>query len=199
MIRPTALALIPGALFILTACTSTPPPPPVGGATISYTKGVPGGVILQTFEVTATVTALDLAQREATLLGPDGKKFVVTVAAEAVNFDQVRVGDQVKATVTEKVVASVEKAGAAAGEGAASLVALAPKGARPGGAAAETLQLTAKVVAIDASKRTATLRFDNGASRILPVREDVDLSQRQVGETVVFRITELVAISLTKP
>jgi len=192
--------LISAALLTLAACSSTqPPPPPVGGAAISYTKGVPGGVILQTFEMTATVTALDKAKREATLLGPTGRKLVVKVGPEAVNFDQVRVGDQVKATVVEKVVAYMEKPGKDASEGAVAVVALAPKGAQPGGAAGQTVQLTARVVAIDASKRTATLRFEDGTTRTLPVRDDIDLSQRQVGEQVVFRVTEMVAISVAKP
>ena len=72
----TALALLPAALFTLTSCSSTSKPPPaVGSSRITYTKGVPGGVIVQTVKVTATVTAIDQATRKATLLGPDGKKF----------------------------------------------------------------------------------------------------------------------------
>ena len=48
---------------------------------ISYTKGVPGGVIVQTFKATAIVTAIDQAKRQAKLLGPDGNKFTVEVGA----------------------------------------------------------------------------------------------------------------------
>ena len=101
----TTLALLPAALFTLTSCSSTSKPPPaVGSSRMTYTKGVPGGVIVQTFKMTATVTAIDQAKRKATLLGPDGKKFTVKVGPEAVNFDQVRVGDRVNATVTERMV-----------------------------------------------------------------------------------------------
>ena len=88
-----ALALLAAAPFTLTSCSSTsPPPPPVGSANITYTKGQPGGVLVQTVKVSATVTAIDQAERQATLQGPDGKKFTVKVGPVAVNFDQVRVG-----------------------------------------------------------------------------------------------------------
>lgn len=194
------LALLPAALLTFTSCSSNPTPPPdVGSARIDYTKGVPGGVIVQTFKTTATVTAIDQAKRTATLLGSDGKKFIVKVGPEAVNFDQVRVGDQVNATVVQKIVASLDPAGATSGDGAAAAVALAPKGDQPGGLIAETTQVTGKVIAIDSIKRTATLRFEDGTTQTLSIRDDVDLSRRKVGEQVVFRVTEMIAISVEKP
>jgi len=194
------MALLPTAWLILTSCSSTPPPPPdVGSSRIDFIKGVPGGVIVQTFKTTATVTAMDPSKRTATLQGSDGKKFTVTVGPEAVNFDQVRVGDRVTATVVQKIVAAVEKATTTTADGAAAVVALAPKGDQPGGLVGETLQVTAKIMAIDAVNRTATLRFEDGSTQTLPIRDDVDLSRLKVGEQVVFRVTEMVAIGIEKP
>ena len=199
-ISMTTLALLPVALFTITSCSSTStPPPPVGSAVRIYTKGVPGGVIVQTVKVTATVTAIDQAKRTATLLASDGKKFTVKVGPEAVNFDQVRVGDLVTATLTEKVVVSLDDKASPSGEGAAAVVARAPKGDQPGGLAAETIQVTAKVAAIDLEKRTATLRFEDGSTETFPVRADVDLSRHKVGEQLVFRVTEMIAIRVDKP
>ena len=85
-----------------------------------------------------------------------------------------------------------------AAEGAAAVVALAPKGDQPGGQAAAITQVTARIIAIDAAKRTATLRFEDGTTEILPVRSDVDLSRRKVGEQLVFRVTEMIAIWVEK-
>ena len=79
------------------------------------------------------------------------------------------------------------------------MVALAPKGAKPGGVVAQVTQVTASVVAIDHAKHTATLRFDDGSTKTFPVREDIDLSRHKVGERVVFRVTEMIAISVEKP
>jgi hypothetical protein len=197
--NPIILALFSAALYNLAGCSSTSAPPPaVGAARIDYTKGVPGGVIVQTFKTTATVTAIDPAKRTATLRGSDGKKFAVTAGPATVNFDQVRVGDRINATVTQKIVASLDPADGTAGDGAAGGVARNSKGDQPGGRAAETPRVTAEVIAIDSVKRTATLRFEDGSLETLPIREDLDLSQRKVGERVVFRVTEMIALSVEK-
>lgn len=169
-----------------------------GSSSTSIREGVPGGVIVDTVEVRAEVTAIDTANRKATLKRPDGEEFTVKVGPEAVNFDQVRVGDIVKATVTEELVVFLDEEGTSAPDGAAAMVALAPKGAQPGGVVAQTIQVTATVKAIDPVNRTATLRFDDGSTETFPVRDDIDLSQRKVGEKVVFQLTEMVAISVEK-
>jgi Cu/Ag efflux protein CusF len=196
----TVLALLPAALFTLTSCSSTStPPPPVGSAVKIYTKGVPGGVVVQTVKVTAAVTAIDHAKRKATLMASDGKKFTVKAGPEAVNFDQIRVGDQVIATLTQKVVVSLEDKAGSSGEGAAAVVARAPKGGQPGGLAAETIQVAGKVIAIDLETRKATLQFEDGSTETFSVRPDVDLSRHKVGERVIFRVTEMIAIWVEKP
>jgi Cu/Ag efflux protein CusF len=199
-IRMTVVALLPAALFTLTSCSSASKPPPEEGAAVeTYKKGVPGGVIVQTVKVTATVTAIDQVKRKATLLGADGKKFTVQVGKEAVNFDQVHVGDRVIATLTQKVVVSLDDKAAPSAEGEAAVVALAPKGGQPGALAAETIQVTGKVIAIDLEKRKATLQFEDGNTETFSVRPDLDLSRHKVGERVVFRVTEMVAIWVEKP
>ena len=194
------LALLPAAVFSFTSCSSTTTPPPgVGSARIDYTKGVPGGVIVQTFKTTVTVTAIDQAKRTATFLGSDGKKFQVTVGPEAVNFDQVHVGDRINATVTQKIVTALQKEGSNADEGTVAAATSAAKGDQPGVLAAGSMQITAKVATIDSIKRTATLRFENGSTQILPIRDDVNLSRIKLGEQVVFRVTEMTAIWVEKP
>ena len=164
-----------------------------------YTKGVPGGVVVQTVKVTAAVTAIDHAKRKATLMASDGKKFTVKAGPGAVNFDQIRVGDQVAATLVEKLVVSLVDKEAPSAEGAATVVAQAPKGGQPGGLAAETIQVAGKVIAIDLEKRKATLQFEDGSTETFSVRPDIDLSRHQVGERVVFRVTEMIAIGIEKP
>ena len=96
------LALVPAALFSFTSCSSTSRPPPPVGSSVSYVEGIPGGVIVQTVRMTGTVTAIDHTKRTATLLVPDGKKFTVKVGRDAVNFDQVRVDDQMTAIWVER-------------------------------------------------------------------------------------------------
>lgn len=195
-----AAALIAAVIFTIAACATTTPPPPAQVNTSSAIKeGVPGGVVVNTVEVTAKVTAVDTKNRKATLLLADGEKATVKVPPEAVNFDQVRVGDLVKATLTEEVVVYLDEEGASTPDEYAAGVALAPKGAQPGGIVAETVKVTATVTAIDQGDRTATLQFEDGSVKTFAVRDDIDLSQHKAGEKVVFIVTEMVALSVEKP
>ena len=194
------LTLLAAVVFTIAACATTTPPPPAQVSTsTAVQEGVPGGVTVNTVEVTAKVVAIDTKNRKATLLLADGEKETIKVPPEAVNFDQVKVGDMVKATLTEEVVVYIDNEGASVPDGYAAGVALAPKGAQPGGIVAEAVKVTATVTAIDQTGRTATLRFDDGTIETFPVRDDIDLSKHKVGEKVVFIVTEMVALSVEKP
>lgn len=187
------------ALFIFTGCTVSSPPPPVTETHKEvFEEGVPGGIVVNTVDVKAKVTAIDPANRKITFLRPDGKKFTVKFGPKAVNFDQVRKDDLVKATLTEELVVFLDKEGASSPDGTAGIVALAPKGAPAGGVMAETTKVTATVVAIDPAGRIATLLFNDGSSKTFPVRDDIDLNRHKIGEKVVFMMTEMLAISVEK-
>lgn len=191
------MALAPAALLAFASCSSTPKIEPT--TTAAYQPGVPGGVFVETYKNTATVTAIDAATRKVTLVTKDGRMDTFKAGPEVINFDQIRVGDQVKATVTEQLAVYMAKDNPPASEGEASLVALAPKGAKPGALMANTVQVTAKVTAIDLKHHKATLKLPDGTTKTVAVRPDVDLTQRQVGEEVVIRVTEAVAIAVEKP
>jgi hypothetical protein len=166
---------------------------------VSRTEGVPGGTAIQTVELRAKVAAVDKGARKITLVTADGIKKTVKVGPEAVNFDQIQVGDQLKIKATQQLVVQMAKPGESTEDGRAAAVLLAPVGAKPGGVAAETTRVTATVTALDAGNHTATLRFEDGSTGTFPVRPDVDLGQRRVGEKVVFLLTEMVAIAVEKP
>jgi hypothetical protein len=190
------LALLTISLILLTSCSSaSKAPPPVGSARIDYTLGVPGGVIFQTFRASVTVSAIEPATRMATLQLPDGKKFTVRVSPDVTTFDQIRVGDRVTATVLQKIEASLTKQD---GDGTTAAGDHAPNGNQTGDAAGKTMQMTARVIAIDSENHTTTLRFADGSTETLAVRNDVDLSRRKVGDEVLFRVTEMIALHLVK-
>jgi hypothetical protein len=165
---------------------------------VAVQEGVPGGVAVKTINISAKVTAIDRDSRELTMVGPKGNEWTVEVGPEAVNFDQIEVGDMVNATVTEQLVVAMGDPEASAGDGSALTVALAPKGAQPGGIVADVTQVTGTVVVLDALSRSATLQFEDGTTKVFPVRDDIDLSQRRIGEQVVFQVTQMVAIDVTK-
>jgi hypothetical protein len=123
----------------------------------------------------------------------------VKVAPEAVNFDQIHVGDKLKITASEELVIFVAGEGEPHSDGGVQLVAVAPEGAKPGGMMVETRQVTAKVTALDSKHRKATLQFEDGTTHTVAVRPDVDISKRKVGDQVVIRTTESLAIRIVKP
>ena len=196
-IKLPVLALLPAALLAFTSCSSTPPGD--RSTMVAAQRGVPGGVIVQTYKITVTVTAVDAASRKVTLTMADGAKTIVKAGPEVVNFDQIQVGDQVKATVAEQLVMFMRKNGEPANDGEAAAVALAPVGAKPGVVMANTVEVTGKVEAIDLAHRKATLRFPDGTSKTFKVRKDVDMTKGKIGDEVVFRTTEALAISVEKP
>jgi translation elongation factor P/translation initiation factor 5A len=192
-----AMALMPAVILTFTSCSSTPK----GGTETTATaqEGVPGGTVVETYKTKATVIAIDAVSRKVTIETPDGKKSKITCGPEVANFNQIQVGDQVKATVTKKVAVSLLEPGATRSPGQSSTVALAPKGAKPGIVVAETVEATARVEALDLKKRKVTLRFPDGDAETFDVRKDVDMSQAHLGQEVLIRSTEAVAVRVEKP
>ena len=195
ILKFSGLVLMSASLLTVVSCSSTN-----GKVTdeAKYEKGVPGGVYVQTYEAVATVTAIDPATRKITLRRENGNEATYTAPGEMVNFNQLHVGDRIKATVTGKAVVFMATDAPPQGEGAATIVALTPEGSKPGALVADTVQIKAKVTAIDLKKRRATLEFPDGHSETFTVRKDVDLTQRKVGEEVVIRATQAVLIGVQK-
>jgi len=194
------LLMVPALATVLTLTSCSSESPKGQGATVVATQpGVPGGVMINTYQITATVKAINTEERKVTLAGSDGKDAVVKCGPEVVNFPQIQVGDQVKATVTEQLVVSMAPQATAQPDGAAVGVALAPVGAKPGAVVAQTVQVIATVADIDIKHHRATLEFPDGSKKTFAVRPDVDLTKRAVGEQVFIRATESVAISVEKP
>ena len=68
----------------------------------------PGGQVTNVVEAVATVEAVDLAKRTATIRGPRGNVHTMKVG-DQVKLEKVKVGDQVKVRYTEAVAISVDK------------------------------------------------------------------------------------------
>jgi hypothetical protein len=120
------------------------------------------------------------------------------VGPEAINFDQVQIGDRVKALVTEELAIYLGDENAADDDGAQAMAVLAEKGQQPGGVVAERVRATATVTAIDLEAHTASLEFADGGIKTVDVRPDIDLTKHEVGTKVVFEITRMVALSVEK-
>ncbi|MCC8363815.1 hypothetical protein LK996_12100 [Lysobacter sp. A6] len=155
----------------------------------------------QTVESTATVTAVDREKRQVTLKNEDGETSTIDVGPEVKRFDEVAVGDTVRATytvgITSELRAPTEE------EKAEPLVAVegggvAPEGQAPAGGAARIFRVVATIEALDRTTQTATLKGPNGNYVTVKVQDPTLLTQPRIGDTVVVTAAESVVLSLEK-
>jgi hypothetical protein len=187
-------ALLP-VLFTLASCASKPPPATEETAIIETRDGA---AIVETYQATATVAAINFDTRKVTLLFSDGHRTTYKADKQVLNFDQIKVGDQVNTTVIEELAVFLRKGDARPSAGAAAAVALKPLGARPGIVVADSMEITATVTAVDTKTRTVGLQFVDGTRKTVKVGKSVDLSKVSPGDGVTAQLTEAVAILVEK-
>jgi hypothetical protein len=191
-----AMMVVPAALLAFTSCSSTPK-----SQTETLPDGLRGGIVLDTVTATATtVQSINPADRTIVLQQADGSLTTYKCGPEVRNFDQIKVGDQVTATVAESLAIGLMKGGSVPiGVGTTSAIVRAPLGAKPGGKIVDTVGFTAKVMSVDATKREVTLQTVDGQIKKVKVGPDINLANVKPGDDVGVRITRAFAIAVTPP
>jgi uncharacterized OB-fold protein len=110
----------------------------------------------QTITVAGTVETIDKNKRLLQIKTADGKFVAVDVPAGAKRFDELKVGDKVKATYNNNVLVRLKPAGEAAVD-TAGTVSTMGKEAKPGGEALMVRTMTATIADID--KNTSSMTF----------------------------------------
>ena len=150
--------------------------------------------------ITAEVVAIDRVDRTLTLLGPEGNVVALEVSHAARNFDQIEVGDQIKAEYYESVALYIGKHGQKPETTAGLVAARSKKGDKPAGVAVETVDVSATVQAIDKKNRTVTLKLPDGKVVTTKVDKSVKaFDTLKKGDSIHARYTEAIAISVEKP
>ncbi|MYM63997.1 hypothetical protein [Pseudomaricurvus sp. HS19] len=191
-------------LGLLTACDAKQEEKEDGSLTMNVSEtsvrveGVPGGSTTMTAKLSATVTAIDYEQRTVTLEDREGHQKTVSIGPEAVNFEQVEVGDHVEISYKQETVIYLNPIDAPTADGAAAVAIDAPEGSKPASSMTAVAEVTAVVTAVDLEKHTVTLQFPDGEVQTVPVRKDVELREDQVGREVVIQVSTAMAISVTK-
>ncbi len=183
----TTVALLLGACSLLGPRTQTE---------VYETKD--GAIVVESVKLTATVTAIDERNRTLTLDPRYGDEQVFKAPPEMVNFNQVRVGDEVQAEIIEEFAVSLVPGGAPESVGALDAVALAPLGGRPAMSVAVAREVTADVIAIDAHSHRLTLEFVDGTVQSFKVGKHIDLSEVSLGDSVRIVIVDAIAIDFQK-
>ena len=178
-IRAVVSLLLPIAALSLAGCW-TPPNANV------QPPGQPGliqdGIAVQSVKDPATVQSIDAAARSITLKLSDNSTLTCKVGTQVHNFDQVKVGNQVQATVTEDLAVYILE-----------------NGRLPDGTTAESLGVNARVLLVDPSYRILTLQYPGGQSEKLKPGLGTKMEQMAPGDSVVMRPREVTAIKIEKP
>lgn len=192
LLKMAGLALVPVAWLIVAGCASTGKT-----TTVAFKTGVPGGTIVQTYQTTATVAAIDPATRQVTFVAPDGSRNTFT-AGPKMMLDQIKSGDTVKVTVARELVVFMNENDMPPVPPVTETVRSAP-GVEPGVLTSAPVKLTGTVTAVDLPKREVTLKISDGRTGTFKIRKDVELAPVKLGTEVFIRTTTAAAILLEKP
>jgi Cu/Ag efflux protein CusF len=193
IMKITALVLLAPLCANLTSCTDYG-----GDVTSEVTRSRDGLVAVDTYTNRATVVGIERKARKVKLKFDNGSYKTVKCGREVVNFPQIEVGDVVKVTLIDELAIQLSDHGKLGGK-ADETVALAVLGEKPGGVQATTVEITARIEAVDLQKRKVTLKFDDGTTQTLKVGPDIRLEKAKVGQTVSIRQTEAMALLVEKP
>lgn len=184
--------------IVLVASCAKKGPEPAAPTVTSVTRNVPGSVEQSNVAtMSAIVEKVDVAKRLVTLRTADGRETTIRVGNEVKNLPQVKKGDEVTVGYLESVAIQVKKSsqgqlGTVVGENLAT----AEPGEKPAGAAARTIVVTAKIVAIDRAAKTVTLEGKEGNQVTIDVRNPAHFDAIAVGDLVDISYTEALAISV---
>ena len=195
------------SFIILTIGCATPKAPeqvsaPANEPTAEYaaqTSFEPGkGVLIeQAARVTATVLAVDRADRSITIKNAEGKIHEVELTDDVKNFDQIDPGDQVILDIYSALFMQIAKPGEEFEDRVVSQVAVAQPGDKPKLVNVGIVEALAEITAINRDTREITITGPRGNSIKLQVPENVEqFDERKVGEKVNARYVEAFAIAV---
>ena len=138
-------ACLPVFALTLTGCWT----PPNANVQPAGKPGlIQGGIPVDIIQYPVTVEAVDADRRTISLKNAGGSTKIFTVTESVQNFDQVKVGDLVKATVKAELSVYILDHGRLPNANGTT---------RP-----KTINFNAKVLTVDPSYRLLTLQFTNG-------------------------------------
>jgi hypothetical protein len=151
--------------------------------------------------ITASVEEVNREKREITLKGPLGNKETFIVDKKVKRFDEIKVGDFVRADYYISVAAELRKPTAEEKESPMVLVdaaAKAPPGVTPAAGGLRRFKVVTTVEGLDRPTRTVTVKGPGGNYLTARVLDPSRLSEMRIGDTIVVTLTEAVAVGLEK-
>ena len=81
----------------------------------------------------------------------------------------------------------------------AAAIALAEPEDKPAMIMADSVQVTTDIITIDGHSHQVTIKFPDGSEQTVKVAKHIDLTQVALGDSVLIRITQAVAINVAAP
>jgi hypothetical protein len=188
---PTMVAVFAASVVVAAGAQQAP--------TTSSTVAVAPGkaVATNTTTASAVIVSIDATYRIVTLKTASGKIVEVVAGPEVKNFDQLKVGQKVKAAYSEALSLELKKGGgkplSMTEKGGAAQAA---PGAKPGAGGARQITILADVVKVDTKTHLVTLRGPGGNSVDLHVEDPEQLKNIKKGDQVEAVYTEAVAVTV---
>jgi hypothetical protein len=158
--------------------------------------------VLDLSEITTVmiVKQIDLPLRLFTLDYGDGNEIVVEAAPDLEGIESIKVGDKVSVTYLHSQAVYVTSPDEDRPPVASSRsVEVDSKDGKPRKFTVDITEKTSIVMAIDVENRTATLKDHEGNVKTIQVHPEVtNLENVNIGDQVVYQVTEAVAVDITK-
>jgi Cu/Ag efflux protein CusF len=143
---------------------------------------------------TATITAIDQVSRSITLRAANGDQQIFTVGPGVKRFNQLKVGDSIRATYYESLVLQLRKPGATAAPSSSTSVAERFKD-RPGGVIGTQETTTVTVKAVDVNIPSLTVVTAAGLTQTWTIADRKNLEGVAPGDRIEMTYSKGVVVA----
>jgi Cu/Ag efflux protein CusF len=153
-------------------------------------------------EATATVEAVDMANRLVTLKGPEGRLVTIKAGEEVKNLSQVKVGDKVNIKYYQGTALNIHKPGEEQPDLGTTVTeegSTAALGEKPAAEAEQVVTTTVEIAEVDPYKKTISFRSPEKGYRTVSVKDshlEHYLKELKAGDVVEVVSTESMAIAV---
>jgi len=157
---------------------------------------IEGVGVMELTRVTASVEAVDLANRIVTLKGPRGNVFAVLVGPEVKNLPQVKAGDTLEIEHYESVAIDVKKTEGVPSLTDTGMVVKAKPGEMPAGVALRKVRVVTNVLGINTVNQSVLVRGPLGHLTEVKIRDPKVVAGLKSGGQIDLTYVEGVAIAV---
>ncbi len=150
-------------------------------------------------EVTATVKAVDVANRRITVVGPNQKVSTFDVDPAVERLREIKPGDKIEMQYYQSLAFVVREPTAQEKQDPRSVTSVAGRNSKalpPGMGAARTVHTIVTIEGIDKTNQTVTIRNPEGRVVEVGVMEPKNLDRVKIGDTIAVTFTERLAVGI---